>query len=241
MTETGLDEIDGLAAEYVLGTLTLGERQAVAERRASDPALDRAIEAWERRLGPLVETVTPVTPSPELYNKIRAQIGLSQHVVSLKAREQQLARRATRWRNAFVGATALAASLAGVLVFREAAAPALAPQYVAVLNTGTDKPAFLLTFDTRTNMCVITAVNPPAETDKTFQVWMVSDQMPKPKSIGMVQKPGEMQTMPMAPGPEMDLFMNASFAVSVEPMGGSPTGLPTGPVLFTGKLVQATP
>jgi anti-sigma-K factor RskA len=57
----------------------------------------------------------------------------------------------------------------------------------------------------------------------------------------MVNKPGEMQMMPMQSGPEMDLFMNASFAVSVEPMGGSPTGQPTGPVMFTGKLVQATP
>ncbi len=238
---TELDDIDGLAAEYVLGTLSREERQAVADRRAADKALDAAIAAWERRLGPLVETVTPVAPSPNLYNKIRAQIGLSQHVVSLKAREERLARRAARWRNAFVGATALAASLAGVLVYREAAAPKEATQYVAVLNTGSDMPAFLLTVDTKTKMCVITAVNPPKQTDKTYQVWMVSDKMPKPKSLGMLEKPGQMEMMPMQSGPEMDLLMNASFAVSVEPMGGSPTGSPTGPVLFTGKLVQATP
>lgn len=238
---TELDDIDGLAAEYVLGTLSREERQTVAERRAADKALDRAIEAWERRLSPLVETVAPVAPSPNLYNKIRAQIGLSQHVVSLKAREHALARRANRWRNAFAGATALAASLAGVIVYRDAVVPKEATQYVAVLNAGSDMPAFLLTVDTKTNMCVITAVNPPQQSDKTYQVWMVSDKMPKPKSLGMVNKPGEMQTMPMQAGPEMDLFMNASFAVSVEPMGGSPTGLPTGPVLFSGKLVQATP
>lgn len=238
---TELDDIDGLAAEYVLGTLSHEERQTVAERRAADKALDRAIEAWERRLSPLVETVAPVAPSPNLYNKIRAQIGLSQHVVSLKAREHALARRANRWRNAFAGATALAASLAGVIVYRDAVVPTEATQYVAVLNAGSDMPAFLLTVDTKTNMCVITAVNPPQQSDKTYQVWMVSDKMPKPKSLGMVNKPGEMQTMPMQAGPEMDLFMNASFAVSVEPMGGSPTGLPTGPVLFSGKLVQATP
>lgn len=238
---TELDDIDGLAAEYVLGTLSHEERQTVAERRAADKALDRAIEAWERRLSPLVETVAPVAPSPNLYNKIRAQIGLSQHVVSLKAREHALARRANRWRNAFAGATALAASLAGVIVYRDAVVPKEATQYVAVLNAGSDMPAFLLTVDTKTNMCVITAVNPPQQSDKTYQVWMVSDKMPKPKSLGMVNKPGEMQMMPMQAGPEMDLFMNASFAVSVEPMGGSPTGLPTGPVLFSGKLVQATP
>jgi anti-sigma-K factor RskA len=238
---TELDDIDGLAAEYVLGTLSREERQAVADRRAADKALDRAIAAWEKRLGPMVETVAPVAPSPHLYNKIRAQIGLSQHVISLKSREQALARRANRWRNAFAGATALAASLAGVMVYRDAVTPQAATQYVAVLDAGSDKPAFLLTVDTKTNMCVITAVNPPKQSDKTYQVWMVSDKMPKPKSLGMMNEPGEMQAMPMQAGPEMDLFMNASFAVSVEPMGGSPTGLPTGPVLFTGKLVQATP
>jgi anti-sigma-K factor RskA len=238
---TELDDIEGLAAEYVLGTLSREERQAVADRRAADRALDRAITAWEKRLGPLVEPVAPVAPSPNLYSKIRAQIGLSQHVVSLKAREERLARRANRWRNAFAGATALAACLAGVLVYRDVAAPKEATQYVAVLDTGSDQPAFLLTVDTKTHMCVITAVNPPRQNDKTYQVWMVSDKMPKPKSLGMVNEPGEMQMMPMRPGEDMDLLMNASFAVSVEPMGGSPTGTPTGPVLFTGKLVQATP
>jgi anti-sigma-K factor RskA len=236
-----LDDIDGLAAEYVLGTLSREERISVAERRAADKALDQAILAWERRLGPLVETVSPVAPSANLYSKIRAQIGLAQHVVSLKAREQQLARRAARWRNAFVGASALAACAVGILGYRELTGVGEARQYVAVLDRGDEKPAFLLTVDTRTKMCVITAVNPPAQADKTYQVWMVSDEMPKPKSLGMVNKPGEMQMMPMQSGPEMDLFMNASFAVSVEPMGGSPTGQPTGPVMFTGKLVQATP
>ncbi len=238
---TELDDIDGLAAEYVLGTLTREERQSVAERRAADKALDRAIDAWERRLAPMVETVSPLAPSSNLYNKIRAQIGLSQHVVSLKAREQLLTRRAARWRNAFVGATAVAASLVGVLGYREMVDRKEATQYVAVLDSGNDMPAFLLTVDTKTNMAVITAVNPPAQSDKTYQVWMVSDKMPKPKSLGLVNKPGEMQMMPMESRSEMDLLMNASFAVSVEPMGGSPTGAPSGPVMFTGKLVQATP
>jgi anti-sigma-K factor RskA len=238
---TELDDIDGLAAEYVLGTLSREDRLSVAERRAADQALDQAILAWERRLGPLIETVAPVAPSANLYSKIRAQIGLAQHVVSLKAREQQLARRAARWRNAFVGASALAACAVGVLGYREMTGFADARQYVAVLDSGDEKPAFLLTLDTRTNMCVITAVNPPAQADKTYQVWMVSDKMPKPKSLGMVNKPGEMQMMPMRPGPELDLLMNASFEVSVEPMGGSPTGAPSGPVMFTGRLVQATP
>lgn len=235
-----LDDIEAEAAEYVLGTLSREERLAVAERRASDKALDRAIAAWERRLGPMLETVTPVSPSPNLYNKIRAQIGLAQHVVSLKAREQMLARRATRWRNAFAGVTALAACAIGVLGYREYQHQQLATQYVAVLSTGTDMPAFLMTVDTKTHNCVITAVNAPKQPEKIYEVWMVHDKLAKPKSLGVMNE-GDMSVMPMDPNQDPDLFMNASFAVSLEPMGGSPTGAPTGPVLFTGKLVQATP
>jgi anti-sigma-K factor RskA len=237
---TELDDIDGLAAEYVLGTLSLEERRALSERRACDAALDRAIAAWERRLGPMIETVKPVAPSPNLYSKIRAQIGLAQHVVSLKAREQTLARRANRWRNAFIGASALAACAVGILGYREVNYRQEATQYVAVLQSENKLPAFLMTIDTRTHNCVITAVNAPRQFDRIYQVWMLHEKMPKPKSLGMMNE-GEMNVMPMAPGPETDMLMNASFAVSLEPMGGSPTGAPTGPVLFTGKLVQATP
>jgi anti-sigma-K factor RskA len=52
---------------------------------------------------------------------------------------------------------------------------------------------------------------------------------------------GDMHVMPMNDGPDTALFMNATFAVSLEPEGGSPTGSPTGPVLFSGKLFKSTP
>ena len=87
---TELDDIDALAAEYVLGTLSHDERVAAQQRFATEPALKSAVVAWQRRLSPLADTVAPVAPPANLYNKIRAQIGLSAHVISLKAREQQL-------------------------------------------------------------------------------------------------------------------------------------------------------
>lgn len=235
-----LDDIEGQAAEYVLGTLSREERLDVEQRRASDAALDKAIRDWEKKLGPMVETVPSIAPPAHLYNKIRAQIGLSAHVVSLKSREQSLTRRANRWRNATVGMTALAASLAGFVVYREVTAPLVPRQYVAVLQTGADKPAFLLTVDTKTNMCVITAVAAPSKPDKSYEVWMVHDKMPQPKSLGVMAE-GDMHMMPVGEGEDHDMFMNATYAVSLEPAGGSPTGAPTGPVLFTGKLIQATP
>lgn len=237
---TELDDIDGLAAEYVLGTLNHEERLGVESRLPTDQALKAAVDAWQRRLTPLADTVAPITPPPNLYNKIRAQIGLSAHVISLKAREHQLTRRGNRWRNAAAAMTAMAASLAGLIGIREQHFRDMPTQFVAVLQAGEDKPAFLMTVDTRSHNCVITAVTAPKKADKSYEVWMVHDKLPAPKSLGVMSE-GDMNVMPMADGPDTDMFMNASFAVSLEPEGGSPTGGPTGPVLFTGKLMKATP
>lgn len=235
-----LDDIDALAGEYVLGTLDQVERAEVAARRKREPRLDEAIFAWERRLSPLAETLAPVQPSANLYGRIRAQIGLAQNVATLKARERVLRRRANRWRSAFVGMTAMAAALSGVLIWREAIAPPLSTQYVAVLEAEGKGPAFLLTVDTRTNTCVITAIHAPRQPSKSYEVWMIHEELPHPKSLGVLAE-GEMNVMPMSRGPESEMMMQASFAVSLEPEGGSPSGVPSGPVLFTGKLIQTTP
>jgi anti-sigma-K factor RskA len=72
MTEE--EDIDGLAAEYVLGSLDAAERADVAARRTLDPSLTAAIEAWERRLAPLIEQAPDVAPSPNLFDRILARI-----------------------------------------------------------------------------------------------------------------------------------------------------------------------
>jgi anti-sigma-K factor RskA len=237
---TELDDIDALAAEYVLGTLTREERLAVASRRASEPKLDQAITAWEHRLGPLCDVVAPVQPPANLYNKIRAQIGLSANVVSLKARETALTRRGNRWRNATLGMSAMAASLAAVVGWQGYQQSQMKTQYVAVLQATAEKPGFILTVDTKTQMFVISAITAPKQPKKTYEVWLVNDKMPKPKSLGVFSE-GDMEVMPVAMAGEHDIMMDATYAVSLEPEGGSPTGAPTGPVLFSGKLVKATP
>ena len=238
---TELDDIDALAAEYALGTLSAAERAEAEARRARDPAFDRAVAAWERRLGPLAEVVAPVQPPAGLYNKIRAQIGLASHVVSLKARQQAIERRASRWRNAAGAMAALAASLAGVVVWQDYQRRQMPTQYVAVLQADKTLPAFLLTVDTKSNMFVISAMQKPAEPETSYQLWLVHDDMPQPKSLGVFDD-AAMDVRPMQPaGPMHDMMMDGTYAVSVEPKGGSPTGLPTGPVVFSGRLVKATP
>ena len=102
MTEE--DDIDGLAAEYVLGSLDPSERSAVDVRRRRDPALATAIGAWERRLAPLSQQGPEVEPPAHLFDAILNRISAPR-----SAEVALLRRHARRWRSIAAAATALAA------------------------------------------------------------------------------------------------------------------------------------
>ena len=72
---TNDDEIDGLAGEYVLGSLDPIERKEVDVRRKVDVALDDAISAWEKRLGPLSDLLPAIAPPPHLFLEVTKQLG----------------------------------------------------------------------------------------------------------------------------------------------------------------------
>ena len=51
------DDMDALAAEYVLGTLPAGERAAVSVRRTREANVDEAITTWEALLKSLASAL----------------------------------------------------------------------------------------------------------------------------------------------------------------------------------------
>ena len=68
------EEKDGLAAEYVLGTLDASERSLVDARRKTDASLSASIEAWQRRLAPLSDRMPGVAPPSHLLDGILSRI-----------------------------------------------------------------------------------------------------------------------------------------------------------------------
>ena len=237
MTER--EDIDELAAEYVLGTLPAAERSAIAERRLTDAKLDQALSNWEQRLAPLLEAVPPVAPPEKMFEKIQSRIASSLSVISLQQHRRALAKQTRTWRIAAGGMTALAASLAGFILWTGAATHSSQPTYVAVLQEESQKPAFLMTVNMKTHMCSIKTVTPRPDPDKNYELWMVHEDLKQPMSLGVIAK-SDIEEMPMVSYVDPDLNMNATFAVSLEPAGGSPTGAPTGPVMYAGRLVQST-
>jgi anti-sigma-K factor RskA len=172
-----------------------------------------------------------------------------------------LSSRARRWRNLTVAATAVAAALAALVVL-QVASPDLLPetlrakprvqtvqvqvpspgaaQFVAVLQKGTDAPAFLLTVDLATKAFTVRKVGAQAEPGKSYELWLVSDKLQRPRSLGVIGG-GDFTTRPVLSAYDSDTINKATYAVTVEPEGGSPTGVATGPIVFTGKLVESVP
>jgi anti-sigma-K factor RskA len=122
------------------------------------------------------------------------------------------------------------------------AAPGRAQQdrLVAVLQQGPTAPAFLVTVDTRQRKLFVRRVSASAEGNKSYELWLISSHFPAPRSLGVVGIEDFTQRA-LPANFDTETLGGATYAVSLEPAGGSKTGAPTGPVLFTGKAVESLP
>lgn len=233
---SGGDEKDMLAAEYVVGTLTSEEREAVAARREHDAELDAAIIAWEARLSAWLSDYESVDPPAYLRAAINGRIDRSGIRRRLMDDEPSKLRRSlNRWRTAAVSGYALAASLIGFVVFREAPVAPLGEQFVAVFQSNDEQPVFVMSIDLKSRQVVVRPVTAKPTPGKTYQLWIASNRLGgKPRSLGLLDDPSlpTRKTLPYDP----DLLQDATFGISIEPEGGSPTGTPTGKAVH-GRLI----
>ena len=176
----------------------------------------------------------------------------------------QLAGRAKRWRSVASVATALAAALIGMLavqVYRpellpealrpkpriqtvEVRTPAPQPvpsaQYVALLQRDGGSPAFILTVDAATKNFTVRKVGADAEPGKSFELWLISDRLPQPRSLGVLGG-SDFTARPVLADFDAGTINSALYAVTVEQAGGSPDGKPHSTPIFTGKLIETVP
>jgi len=229
-------DINALAGEYVLGTLSAEERNFVATRMARDPQLTEAVLYWERRLAPLALQTPSVAPPPSVLKEIKTRIASHDHRAQSKNNVISLERSRRRWRLAAASMAALAASLAGFIVMREMTIATQPTTFVAVLQKDSMSPAFILSVNTKTRMLSVHPVDAKHEPGKSFELWLVHKSLQGPRSLGLLSDKSPLTTS-MLLKYNKAVFMDATYAVSVEPEGGSTTGAPTGPVVFAGKLL----
>jgi anti-sigma-K factor RskA len=113
-------------------------------------------------------------------------------------------------------------------------------QYVALLQKDGGSPAFILTVDGTTRRFTIRRVGPPAELGKSYELWLISDKLQRPRSLGVVGS-GEFTSRPVLASYDADTIKDATYAVTIEQGGGSSDGKPTSPPVYTGKLIESVP
>ena len=176
----------------------------------------------------------------------------------------RLSSRASRWRTIATLATAIAAALVALIavgayqpdllpdairpkprtqVVEVKTPPIPAPpsaQYVAVLQKDGGSPAFILTVDGTTKNFTIRKVGAQPEPGKSFELWLISDKLPRPRSLGVIGN-GDFTARPVLSAYDTDLVNNATYAVTIEQAGGSPDGNPHSAPVYAGKLVETVP
>jgi anti-sigma-K factor RskA len=201
----------------------------------------------------------PEAPPPPLAPEVVAPAAVADYsnVIRLSAT-------ARRWRNIATLTTAIAAVLVAMIAVGayqpdllpdrfharprtqlvEARTPAVATQpsaqYVAVLQKDGGSPAFILTVDEATKNFTVRKVGADAEPGKSFELWLISDKLPQPRSIGVIGS-GDFTTRPVLASYDADTIKAATYAVTVEQQGGSPDGKPTSAPVFAGKLIETVP
>lgn len=237
-----------LAAEYALGLLT---GKPLAQARAlhrSDLGFKAEVAGWNARLAPLLAEVAPVEPAATTWQRIERELGRRAASAAANDNADLMRRSRDVWRGMAATMSTVAAALALVLVLRpaETIAPAPGPSgpSVAAVPAGAPMVArvgddsgvkLVANWDPARKQLILTiAGTMPEDSGKSHELWVIPrDQTPI--SLGTMSS-GELTRKELADALAKLMQDGATIAVTVEPMGGSPSGAPTGPVIAAGPL-----
>lgn len=213
-----LPDREGLAAEYVLGTLPPDDRAEAERLIARDPSFAALVAAWTARLSPLDAGYDATPAPPGVLDRVEARLFPG------RPRPPEAARRRSRprWQVPVWGTLAAALALAVLWV----AVPGTHP-VVATLSAPEQSLQVAARYG-RGELILTRSAGPAAPSGQDYQLWVIPPGQ-APASLGLLRDdPVRVALAELGPG--------TTLAVSLEPAGGSPTGQPTGPVLVAATI-----
>ncbi len=244
---------DALAAEYVLGTLAGRARRRFEAWLRADAALRITVNEWETRLTPMAAAVKEVLPPQRVWERVSAAI--APKAASTKASGASLWQNLAFWRG--FGLTA-AGAFAALVVFVGVRPPEIVervkivekvveraipvadgtaahqPSYVAALKDGKGNTMLMIYAGRKAGEMWVKFMGDSMPADASMEIWGL-DQGGTPKSLGLVKASEGMLKLPDVADKSLNNYK--MLAVSMEPMGGSKTGKPTGPVMYSGDCM----
>ncbi|WP_020168311.1 MULTISPECIES: anti-sigma factor [Methylotenera] len=221
---------DMLSVEYILGTLKGAARTRFEQLLKQRADWAQSFAWWESHIHLLADTVPAVNPPKRVWKTIETRLFA-----------HRAAQSNSWWKSFAFISTALAASLATILVLQSPKpADEITPEAIALLSSEKAQHGWLLS-ETKNaanevEMKAISLASLETKPDNAFELWLLPADKSKPISLGLLPQQGVANMK--IPAQLVPLMAPGSLAVSLEPVGGSPTGQPTGAVLYQGKLAK---
>ena len=224
------DDMEMLAAEYVLGLLSVAQLPHVVAQRQGSVRFDQAVQRWELRLLPLAQAVDAVEPPAGIWRAISAAIAPVQERGGIWDNVRF-------WRGFGIGAGLLGAGFAAALV--AALSTSFVPARPVATATLVSQHDGVFVATAQQTHAGIQLVISPAQVvvpeGKSAELWLITPGK-NPVALGLLES-GRPVTVSI---PTAELAGNialAELAVSIEPPGGSPTGQHTGPIISAAKFL----
>lgn len=246
MTQSSDQDPCLLAAEYVLGTLSVDDAASVEQRLEHNTLLRDEVVFWEQKLGTLGLVLEPLDPPPTAWDAIFQGL---QDGVAAKAKNDVTPQDTTgarlswlknsirAWQGLTAVATVIAVALAIVLFMAQSPTKQLAaPTYASMFFDASTSTGWLLTVSTSADRVTVTTVGDyPLAAGKELRLWVIPPGG-KPQASGVVPAHGnnswalsaQVATLLQQPG--------TALAISVETVGAALSAGPQGPVKWQALL-----
>jgi anti-sigma-K factor RskA len=199
-----------------------------------DPGLRRTVAEWEGRLSPLHLAATGIVPPDRVWRALERRI--------------RGTRPAARWweslglwRTVAVASTAFVLALSVVIGMAPRPEPPMST--VAVMADDRGQPAMVVSWppmkgtrDPHVRIKILQE-HPTMAPTTSWELWMLPGGNAAPVSLGLISLDA-VQVVRLPPALAGKMTGAWGMAMSIEPAGGSPTGVPTGPVIFKGQCVR---
>ncbi|MFK0275696.1 anti-sigma factor domain-containing protein [Ensifer sp. NPDC090286] len=222
------DEV--IAGEYVLGVLSADDRRKVEARLASDRNFAAMVDRWQSNLSSFDEAYDPVVPPPRTFAAIERQ--LFDTLRPEPVRSRGLWHSLALWRGLALASLAalmvMGASMAGLFE-----TPSTGASLVAELTGKGAAIDLVARFDRTSGRLQVTPVAASQAEQKSLELWLINGSNPA-ISLGVLPQTGEGE-IAVPSTFRSRISAGSVLAVSIEPLGGSPTGVATGPIIALGK------
>lgn len=221
-----------IAGEYVLGVLSLDDRRLVEQRMQHDQSFASIVRRWEANLSSLDQEYASEMPPGYIFPRIENRLFASE----LAARQYGILggvwNSVMLWRTSAILLATLCVTY-GLYQSRViGSSPSSVPMAAELVSDGS-MVNLMAHYDMESGRLAVMPVATGKPQEKSLELWLM-DANGTPRSLGVLPSTGSGEMM--VPEQMRQQFSDGmTIAVSLEPYGGSTTGLPTGPVIAAGK------